>query len=106
MRNNDHTHPVIRFWCSCIAVSPDVVIFVVRISGPAQVEPPVTVTGVIRNEIHDQIQPCGKQRGDHARPSGEKQNNMRGSTVTSDLCRYTPLLCISARSSSKSCMVP
>lgn len=73
LRNNDHTHPVIRFWCSCIAISPDVVIFVVRISDPAQVEPPVSVTGVIRNEIHDQIQPCGKQRGDHTRPSGENK---------------------------------
>lgn len=72
-RNDDSTYPVIRFWCSCIAISPDVVILVVRISGPAQVEPPVSITGVIRNEIHDQIQPCGKQREDSRRPSGETQ---------------------------------
>lgn len=49
------TNPVIGLWSSCIAVGPDVVILVVRISSPAQVEPAVSVTGVIGNEIHDQL---------------------------------------------------
>lgn len=45
-----------------VAVGPDVVIFIVRVSGPAQVEPGMPVTGVIGNKIHDEIQTWWKQK--------------------------------------------
>lgn len=48
--------PVIGPRSSLVAVGPDVVILIVRVSGPAQVEPGMLVAGVIGNEIHDQTQ--------------------------------------------------
>ena len=56
------TNPIIRPRCRSIAVSPDVVILIVRISSAAQVEPAVSVAGVIGNEFHDQLQTWWKQR--------------------------------------------
>lgn len=49
-------HPVVGPGSRLVAVGPDVVILVVRVSGAAQVEPVMLVAGVVGNEIHDQIQ--------------------------------------------------
>lgn len=54
-RSASNTNPVVRPGCSFSAVGPDVVILVVRVSGPAQVEPAVLVTGVIGDEVHDHL---------------------------------------------------
>lgn len=55
------TNPVIRLGVGSVAVSPHIVVLVVRISSAAQVEPAVFVTGVIGNKIHDQLQSWSKQ---------------------------------------------
>lgn len=54
--------PVVWPRCSLVAVGPDVVIFILRVSGLAQDEPGMAVTGVIGNEIHDQIQTWWEQK--------------------------------------------
>ena len=54
--NGIHVYPVIGPWCGCVAVSPEVVVFVVLVSAAAQVKPAVAVTGVVGNKVHDQLQ--------------------------------------------------
>lgn len=45
-----------------MAVGPDVIVLVVRVSTAAQVEPLVAVAGMVGNEIHDEVQSCRRKR--------------------------------------------
>lgn len=92
-------HPVVGPGSRLVAVGPDVVILVVRVSGAAQVEPVMLVAGVVGDEIHDQIQTWWKQN--QSVPAARRYSDPHGK-----IHKSVPLLCISARSSSKSCMVP
>ena len=50
------TNPVVRLVVAIVAVNPNIVVLVGFDSSLALVEPVVFVTGVVRDEVHDQLQ--------------------------------------------------